>query len=185
MTKRLLVSSAVQAHLLKEVLIPQMSTGFWKDHRPADHAQQWSDVQIEVTTDGTLGADGWKVPRNYNFVNPDFIKPNEQVLVSAAQAVKSSSNFRSVKKELIELSWIVGGRLTSRAAERVKANRGTNKVPVVNEAVEKARTAVKKAVAGVKRTAVKKPNEPGVEIIKTSSGATVTIRRAAVTKAEA
>lgn len=185
MTKRMYVSSAVQAHLLSTVLIPQMKDGFWKNHRPADHALQWADVEIVVTEDGKLGADGWKVPRNYNFVNPEFIKPNEHLLVAAAQSIKASSNFRSVKKELIELSWIVGGRLADRTAERVKANRGTNKTPVVSAVVEQARTAVKKAVDGVKRTAVKKVVDPDVQTIKTSSGATVTIRRAAVTKAGA
>jgi len=171
MTKRLYVSSAVQAHLLQAVLIPQMKDGFWKDHRPADHAQHWTDVEIVVTSDSTLGADGWKIPRTYNFVNPDFIKPNEQLLVSAAQAVKPSSNFRSVKKELIELSRIVGGRLTDKNGIPTKANRGTNK-PTTSVVVEQARSAVKAAVEGVKRTAVKK-KDPNVEIIKTSSGATV------------
>jgi hypothetical protein len=179
-TKRMYVSSAVQAALLSNVLIPQMKDGFWKTHRPADHATQWSDVEILVSEGDQLGAADFKVPRLYNFVNPDFIKPNEALLVAAAQAVKPNSNFRSVKKELIELSWIVGGRLTSKEGNRTKANRGNN-TPAdgASDIVAKARAAIASATAGVKRTAVKRP-EPNVEIIKTSSGATV--RRVSVVR---
>lgn len=182
MTKRIYVSSAVQAALLTNVLIPQMKDGFWKNHRPADHAAQWADVEVIVSTDEHLGFENFKAPRLYNFVNPDFIKPNEQDLVAAAQAVKASSNFRSVKKELIELSRIVGGRLADKNAVPSKANRGNNKAPenTTADIVARAKQAIAAASEGVKRTAVKKP-EAGVEIIKTSSGATV--RRVAAVKA--
>lgn len=180
MSKQLFVSSAVQVALLKNVLIPEMATGFWKDHRPADHASQWLDVDIIVSEDAKLGPVEFTVPRLYNFVNPDFIKPNEAKLVAAAQAVKASSNFRSVKKELIELSRIVGGRLTDANANPTKANRGNNKNGTVQETVTKAKTAVKKATTAVKKTV--KKNDPNVTITKTSSGATV--RRVAVTRAD-
>jgi len=166
--KRFYVSSAVQAKLLIDVLIPQMKDGFWKDHRPADHHKEWEGVEVLVSDTDKLGPDNFVVPRLYNFVNPDFIKPNEQVLVAAAQAVKSSSTFRSVKKELIELSWIAGGRLTDKSGTRTKANRGTNKA-----AITKAKDTLANATAAVKRTAIKKIVDPNVEIIKTSSGATV------------
>ena len=180
MTKQLFVSSAVQKALLTDVLIPQMATGFWKDHRPADHAAQWADVEIIVSDSDKLGAVDFTVPRLYNFVNPAFIKPNEAILVAAAQAIKPSSNFRSVKKELIELSRIVGGRLTDKNAVPTKANRGNNKsADDVQQTVKKAKDTVKKAKDTVKKTAVKDPN---VTIQKTSSGATV--RRVAVTRAE-
>lgn len=172
MTKRLYVSSPVQVKLLTDVLIPQMKDGFWKDHRPAHHHKEWEGVEIMVTEDGTLGAVGWKVPRNYNFINPEFVKANEQVLVKTAQDVKATSTFRSIKKELIELAWIVGGRLTSTSAERTKANRGTNKNATL-DAVNAAKTAVAAAKDTVKKTAVKRKEDPNVEIIKTSSGATV------------
>lgn len=172
MTKRLYVSSAVQAKLLTDVLIPQMKDGFWKDHRPADHYKEWLDVEIIVSTDEKLGPDNFKVPRLYNFVNPDFIKPNEQLLVSTAQAAKASSNFRYVKKELIELSRIVGGRLNDKNSIPSKANRGNNK-PATTADVVSAKATVKKATSSVKKTAVKKKDDANVEIIKTSSGATV------------
>jgi hypothetical protein len=184
MSKTLYVSSAVQAHLLAAVLIPQMKDGFWKEHRPADHHTQWLDVAIVVSDTDQLGPVEFKVPRLYNFVNPDFIKPNEKLLVLEAQSVKASSNFRSVKKELMELSWIVGGRLTNKSGIRSKANRGNNKpAETTSDVVAKAREAVAKGVAGVKRTAVKKAVDTGVEVIKTSSGATV--RRVPVQKATA
>lgn len=174
MTKRLYVSSLVQAALMTNVLIPQMKDGFWKDHRPADHYKEWEGVEVVVSATEQLGPDGWKVPRLYNFVNPDFIKPNEAVLVAAAQTAKASSTFRSVKKELIELSWIVGGRLTSKSGIRTKANRGNNVTPLTTEeALQKAKSKVQSAVGGVKKTAVKRVEDPNVEIIKTSSGATV------------
>jgi len=173
MSKRLFVSSVVQAKLLTNVLIPQMKDGFWKDHRPAGHYKEWEGVEIVVSDTDQLGVDGWKMPRLYNFINPEFVKLNERLLIETAQAVKSNSNFRSIKKELIELSWIVGGRLTTKSGIRTKANRGTNK-PSSAEAVQKAKTAVQEAVANVKKTAVKKKEVDGnVEVIKTSSGATV------------
>ena len=180
MQKQLYVSSAVQVALLQNVLIPEMATGFWKDHRPADHAAQWADVEILVSTDGKLGPVNFTVPRLYNFVNPDFIKPNEAKLVDAAQAIKATSNFRSVKKELIEMSRIVGGRLTDANANPTKANRGNNKNGTVQDTITKAKTAVKRAATAVKKTTVKK--DSNVTITKTSSGATV--RRVAVTRAD-
>lgn len=179
MTKQLYVSSAVQAALLTEVLIPEFSVGFWQNHRPADHAAQWKDVQIIVTTDGTLGPVNFKIPRLYNFVNPDFIKPNEDKLVACAQSIKSSSNFRSVKKELIELSRIVGGRLADQSAAPLKANRGNNKATSTTEGVAQAKAAVAKAGGEVKRTAVKKT---ATEVQKAAPGTVV--RRVAVVRAE-
>lgn len=166
-TKHLYVSSAVQVALFKNVILPHLQHGFWKNHRPADHATQWLDVSVEVTSTNLLGPVGFKPPRLYNFVNPDFIGQNEDELVSVARAVKPSSTFRSVKKELIELSRIVGGRLADRAATPTKANRGNNRI---SAAVDEARSAINTSAGAVKRTAIKKST---VEIIKTSSGATV------------
>ena len=174
--KKLYVSSPVQAALLKEVLIPEMATGFWKDHRPADHAAQWADVEIIVSDSDILGAVDFTIPRLYNFVNPDFIKPNEARLVEAAIAIKASSNFRSVKKELIELSRIVGGRLTDKNGIPTKANRGNNKAGTVQDTVKKAKTTVQKATTAVKKTAVKK----GTTTVKKGN---TTIKRTPVVKA--
>lgn len=158
MTKQLYVSSAVQAALLTDVLLPEMSTGFWKKHRPADHAAQWVGVEIIVSETDELGPKDFTIPRLYNFVNPEFIKPNEARLVQVAQGIKASSNFRSVKKELIELSRIVGGRLSSKSGVPIKANRGNNKT-TAQETITKAKTEVKKANTFVKKTVTKTPKQ--------------------------
>jgi hypothetical protein len=175
MTKRLYVSSAVQAKLMADVLIPQMKDGFWKNHRPANHYKEWEDVEIVVSSDDRLGPDNFKIPRTYNFINPVFIKQMEMELLQVAQTVKPNSNIRSVKKELVELNCIVGGRLTSKTGIRTKANRGTNIRAHTAHAVEAARELMNATTVGVKRTAVKRrePVEPNVEIIKTSNGATI------------
>ncbi len=169
MAKQIYVSSQVQAVLLKEVLIPQMENGFWKDHRPAEHYKQWQDVEIIVSSNDGLGFVDFKAPRTYNFVNPDFIKPNEKLLVEAAQRAKASSNFRSVKKELIELSRIVGGRLTSKSMQPTKANRGVSRKA---KTVEVPSFPHPLQVTG-KRTAVKKKDVGTVTTTVTKSGATV------------
>jgi hypothetical protein len=183
----LYVSSAVQAALMSQVFIPELIDGFWKNHRPAGHGDAWRDVQVQVTTDGTLGPVGFAAPRNYNFLNLDFALPNEAKLVAVAQTVKSNSNFKSVKKELIELGRIVGSRLVSRDSNPVKLYRGNHKPGTETVSSSKARQAsamlttaatkpVKVQKTTVKKTVVKVPStmtDDGVIITKTSSGATV------------
>lgn len=182
MTKKLYVSSAVQVALLKDVLIPEMSLGFWKDHRPADHASQWADLEIIVSSDSKLGPVDWQAPRLYNFINPEFVKPNAEKLVAAAKLVKPSSNLRSVKKELVELSHIVGGRLTDANVNPTKANRGNNKHGTVQESVARAKLAVKKAATAVKKTTVKKIANTTATVTKLPNGTIV--RRVAVVRAD-
>ena len=70
--KVLVVASSVQLAVLQQVLLSEIATGFWKNARPADHAESWQGVEIKVGTD--LGASGFEMPRNYNFVNPEFFK---------------------------------------------------------------------------------------------------------------
>lgn len=191
MSKILYVSSAVQAALMAQIFIPELTDGFWKEHRPAGHGEVWRDVEVKVTEDGTLGPVGFAAPRNYNFLNLDFALPNEAKLVAAAQTAKANANFKSVKKELIELGRIVGSRLASKDATPVKLYRGNHKPGTETVSSSKARQAsaslviaatkpVKVPKATVKKTVVKSPAmvEEGVTIIKTSSGATV--RRVAV-----
>lgn len=184
MSKILYVSSAVQAALMTQIFIPELIGGFWKDHRPAGHGDVWRDVDVQVTTDGTLGPVGFTAPRNYNFLNLDFSLPNEARLVSVAQSVKPNANFKSVKKELIELGRIVGSRLATRDATPVKLYRGNHKPGTETVSSSKARQAsTSMTVAATKplkpKTAVKKtvvkapvPND-GVVTTISSSGATV------------
>lgn len=176
MSKQFLVSSEVQAALLSQVLIPQMKTGFWKDHRPAGHGYKWDEVQISVSTDA-LGAVNFKVPRLYNMVNPQFIEQNLEALVEVAKSVKPNSTARSVKKELIELSRIAGGRIVSKTSEITKANRGTNKTSAV---IGKAKASIAEVGFAVKRTAVKKKIDQQGEVIETVGD--TTIRRVAAQK---
>jgi hypothetical protein len=140
-TKILYVSSAVQAALMSQVFIPELIDGFWKNHRPAGHGDAWRDVEVKVSDDGTLGPVGFDAPRNYNFLNLDFALPNEARLVAVAQSAKSNSNFKSVKKELIELGRIVGSRLASRDAQPVKLFRGNHKEGTVTVSSARARQA--------------------------------------------
>jgi hypothetical protein len=190
MSKILYVSSPVQAALMAQIFIPELIEGFWKDHRPAGHGEVWRDVEVKVTTDGTLGPVGFTAPRNYNFLNLDFALPNEAKLVAAAQSVKSNANFKSVKKELIELGRIVGSRLASKEATPQKLYRGNHKPGTVTVSSSKARqasatlvTAATKPIrpaktATVKKTVTKAPADSAT-VITTSSGATV--RRVPVT----
>lgn len=197
MSKILYVSSAVQAALMKEVFIPELMDGFWKNHRPAGHGEVWRDVEVRVSEDGKLGTEGFDSPRNYNFLNLDFALPNEARLVAVAQAAKANSNFKSVKKELIELGRIVGNRLASRDATPVKLFRGNHKPGTETVSSARARAAsaalaaagtqalaVTEALAtrkptGPKRTLAKVKTEAApadtakVEVSKTAAGATV------------
>lgn len=196
MSKILYVASQVQAALMNEIFIPELIEGFWKNHRPLGHGMIWSDVQVKVTEDGNLGPVGFQTPRNYNFLNPDFIFPNEERLVLCAQSAKGTSNFKSIKKELIELGRIVGSRLTAIDAKPVKLFRGNHKEGTVTVSSARARCAANTLIAAgeftevitpittprkalVKKTVMKAPSQDtNIIITKTAAGATV--RRIAV-----
>lgn len=124
--KKLFVSSQAQINMLEQVIIPEMTAGFWKDHRPIGHGNQWADVEFVVSTNNQVGPTNFKIPRNYNFVNPDFLLQCEDSLVKAAKSADANLEMKHVKKLLIELSRIVGGRLTDLTEAPTKANRGTN-----------------------------------------------------------
>jgi hypothetical protein len=183
LSKILFVSSPVQAALMTQVFIPELINGFWKNHRPAGHGDVWRDVQVQVSPDGTLGPVGFAAPRNYNFLNLDFALPNEARLVAIAQAVKPNSNFKSIKKELIELGRIVGARLVNEGAVPVKLYRGNHRPGTETVSSSKARmasgsltiaaTKPLKTKPAVKKTVVRTPSNDGVVIKKTASGATV------------
>jgi hypothetical protein len=139
--KILLVSSPVQAILMNKVLIDEIRSGFWANHRPSGHGDHWTEVEAIVSTDGQLGPINWSAPRTYNVLNLDFFNPNADKLVALAKSVKPNSNERSVKKELIELGRIIGGRLASRTSEPIKLERGNHKPGTLTASVRKAREA--------------------------------------------
>ena len=207
MTKRLLVSSQIQATLLTAFLLEQIKTGFWKDQRPSTHGAAWEGVEIVVSDTNQVGPTGdWKPLRFYDFLNPEFTKLHEAKLVEIAGTIKPGIKFKALKKELIELARIIGGRMTDKTKEPARVYRGNNRSDYdVIRVVEKqkvltaagAKVAIEAATTAVKKTAVKaKPSatpvtdavkavaskktakkvvadDPNVEIIKTSSGATV------------
>lgn len=109
MSKILTVATEIQKTVLVSVLLDEIRSGFWKDARPADHADSWVGVDVVVGTE--LGAAGFDVPRNYNFVNPDFFRKNEEKLMNAAKTVNPEVTVKQLKKQLISLNQILGSRL--------------------------------------------------------------------------
>jgi hypothetical protein len=122
MTKILTVASSVQAAVLANVLLAEIATGFWKNARPADHADNWKGVDIVVGTE--LGASGFDVPRNYNFVNPDFFRKAEDKLMEAAKVANPDITVKQLKKQLISLNQILGARLKEVGGTVTKLPRG-------------------------------------------------------------
>ena len=122
MAKILTVASDVQKVVMEKVLLSEISSGFWKNARPADHADNWKGVSIVVGAE--LGATGFDVPRNYNFVNPEFFSKAESLLVEAAQTVDPNMTSKKLKKHLISLNQILGSRLKSVGGEVAKLKRG-------------------------------------------------------------
>ena len=144
-TKVLIVASAVQKAVLEQVLLQEIATGFWKEARPADHADSWKGVSIEVGTQ--LGAQGFDIPRNYNFVNPDFFKKAEAKLLEAAKTVEPEITAKSLKKHLLELNQILGGRFKEVGGVITKLPRGRKAEETETKTVVKAATTTRKAAA--------------------------------------
>lgn len=105
-----------------QVLLTEIATGFWKNARPADHAESWQGVNIKVGAD--LGASGFEIPRNYNFVNPDFFKKAEDRLMEAAKTANPDITVKQLKKQLISLNQILGSRLKEVGGAVTKLPRG-------------------------------------------------------------
>jgi hypothetical protein len=153
MAKILTVSSLVQKAVLEQVLFAEMQNGFWKNARPADHADYWKGVQIQVVSADApsemLGAAGFDVPRNYNFVNPDFFRKAEDKLMAAASLVQPGITVKQLKKQLITLNQIIGARLKEVGGTVAKLSRGRKQVDSVTPAPAKkvGSTSVRKAMA--------------------------------------
>ena len=111
MSRTLTVATEVQKAVFTQVLLGEIATGFWKNARPADHADSWKNVEITVGSE--LGAVGFDVPRNYNFVNPDFFRKAEDKLMNAAKTVNPDITVKQLKKQLISLNQILGARLNT------------------------------------------------------------------------
>lgn len=149
MTKTLTVASQVQQVVFTEVLLGEIATGFWKNARPADHADSWKGVHVQVGTD--LGSHGFDVPRNYNFVNPDFFRKAEDKLMEAASTVNPDITVKQLKKQLISLNQILGARLKEIGGTVTKLPRGRKQpteasAPSVKKTVK---SSVRKVLANV------------------------------------
>ena len=124
--KQFIVANAAQAHLMNEYLINEIQNGFWLGESPANHGKVWDDVEVVVTTSTKVGCVDWKSPRLYSFVNEEFFRQHKQEMLECLQKFDPSLKARHLKRELTDLSKIVGGRLTDTTVEPTKANRGNN-----------------------------------------------------------
>lgn len=149
MSKVLTVATPVQAAVFAEVLLAEIATGFWKNARPADHADSWKGVDVVVGTE--LGASGFDVPRNYNFVNPDFFRKAEDRLMTAAKVVNPDITVKQLKKQLISLNQILGARLKEIGGVVTKLPRGRKQpTEAVASATKKsAKSSVRKVPANI------------------------------------
>jgi len=182
MTKQLLVSSAVQAALMNQFLLAEIQTGFWKDQRPVTHGPAWEGVEVLVSDSNTVGPAGdFKPLRFYDFLNPEFTKLHEAKLVEIAQTIKPNVTFKALKKELIELARIIGGRMTDKTQEPARVYRGNNRSDFdVIRTVERKKVmtiaGAKANVAAAVKTVTKKT------VVKAATPVTEAVRAVAATK---
>ena len=148
MSKKILtVATEIQKAVLTNVLLAEIATGFWKNARPADHAEQWKGVEIVVGTN--LGTTGFDMPRNYNFVNPDFFTKTETRLMEAAQVVDANVTVKQLKKQLISLNQILGARLKEIGGNVTKLPRGRKQTTPTETKIVKERTTTRKVLANI------------------------------------
>lgn len=145
----LTVATAVQKVILQDVLLSEIKLGFWKNARPSDHAASWKGVEIKVGQ--SFGATGFDIPRNYNFVNPDFFKKLETKLMAAALTVDPNITVKQLKKQLITLNQILGGRVTEMGGAVAKLARGrkTSLAPIESKPATSTKPATRKVLANI------------------------------------
>jgi hypothetical protein len=147
MGKVLTVATTVQKTVFQEVLLAEISSGFWKNARPADHAEYWKGVEIKVGT--VYGAKGFEIPRNYNFVNPDFFAKAGKRMLEAANTVDPDMTEKALKKQLLALNQILGGRLTETGGAVTKLLRGRKQStePTTTKSKPQSQTVTRRAPA--------------------------------------
>lgn len=126
MSKVLVVASEVQKAVFEQFLLNEFTSGFWKNTRPADHADYWKGVDVQVGI--TFGPSGFEVPRNYNFVNPVFFEKAQDGLMEVAKSVCPDITVKQLKKQLISLNRIIGARLKEANGPVSKLSRGRKSV---------------------------------------------------------
>lgn len=147
--KILTVATAVQKAVLENVLLGEIASGFWKNARPADHADNWKGVEIKVGVQ--YGATGFEIPRNYNFVNPDFFSRAGKKMLDAALTADANITEKALKKQLILLNKILGGRILEANGPETKLPRGrkADAEGTETKTTTKASTTVKRVAANV------------------------------------
>lgn len=172
--KTLLVSSGIQAALMNQFLIAEIQSGFWIDQRPSTHGAAWDGVTAVVSETNQVGPiNGFKPLRFYDFLNPSFTKLHEAKLVEIAQTVKPGITFKTLKKELIELARIIGGRMTDKTAEPARMYRGNNRTDFdVLRSVDRQRVKI------AATTVFAEPEKPAekIKVVKTAVRAEPVVR---------
>jgi hypothetical protein len=158
--KILTVATEVQKAVLEKVVLQEIASGFWKNTRPADHAESWKGVEIKVGN--SFGASGnFEIPRNYNLVNPDFFHKAGDRMLKAAQEVDPNITEKGLKKQLITLNQIIGGRLKEQGGTAVKENRGRKPAEATAEAKPKTSKATTVKRAAVVHAETDEPSTAG------------------------
>lgn len=124
--KQLFVASEVQVELMNSLVLPEIRSGFWKDHRPAGHALHWDDVEILVTTNNHVGPVNFTPPRAYSLVGPEFLAEFDAELIRIVHQFQPGIKRKYVRKIVKELSAIINGHQTDLSEVPVKVFRGNN-----------------------------------------------------------
>lgn len=119
----LIVATSFQKEVLEKILIPEIKNGFWKRMRPNDKTSHWDSLSIEVGFE--LGLTDFELTRSYNFCNADFFKKfQDKIMALAKVSIGPSVKTSVVKKQLLMITQIMGGRLTEIGGEVTKLKRG-------------------------------------------------------------
>lgn len=124
--KKLFVSNELEQKLLTFFIQNEFREGFWKVHRPFNHADYWDDVSVEISTNCMVGPSGFKSPCPYNFANPELLKLRGDTIHNMIEEYHPDIKAGQVKCILTQLSQIISGRLQDTRLPAIKAPRGTN-----------------------------------------------------------
>lgn len=125
--KILFVSNILQKKLMDEILLHEMIDGRWASQRPKGCNLDWLDVKIQVTSDGVVGASGFTPPRTYNFVHKDVMTQFSDEMLQVSKQVNPNISIAHIRKDLIELAQIIGGRLANTNMQPIKLYRGRSR----------------------------------------------------------
>lgn len=148
MTQKILfVSNVLQKKLMDEVLLHEMIDGRWSSQRPKGCNLDWLDVKIQVSTDGVVGASGFTPPRTYNFVHKEVMVQFADEMLQVSKQLNPNISIAHIRKDLIELAQIIGGRLVNTNMQPIKLYRGRSKAGdrVVSSSILRTKSALEVA----------------------------------------